>query len=186
MGRVAENHLNQELRSNTMLICIQNALDKYPEFIPTSGENAGKYISKPAAFWTCGFFPASLYCLLERSMKYPESLPAPNGHRVSFHNQLLQLCRAWSAPLHKNVTRTNSHDLGFITRALRMDWELTGNTHSLQSYFTAANSLASRYDDQVGAIRSWDKVISKRYNITDKGTNFVIIIDSMCSKLHEP
>jgi hypothetical protein len=63
-----------------------------------------------------------------------------------------------------------------------MDWELTGNTHSLESYLMAALSLATRYDERVGAIRSWDKAISKRYSIVDKETNFVIIIDSMCSE----
>lgn len=115
-------------------------------------------------------------------MHYPQSLPAPNAQRTSFHDQLLKLCRTWSAPLQKNVTRTNSHDLGFITRALRMDWELTGSMDSLQGYLTAAMSLASRYDERIGAIRSWDQAVSKRYSITDKQTNFIIIIDSMCSE----
>jgi hypothetical protein len=81
------------------------------------------------------------------------------------------------------ATRTNTHDLGFIIQpALRMDWELTGNLQSLQSVITAANSLASRYDERLGAIRSWDQRINKKESITDKDTNFLIIIDSMCSE----
>ena len=67
-------------------------------------------------------------------------------------------------------------------RALRMDWELTGNTESLNSYIAAAESLATRYDDNMRAIRSWDKAVSHSYDITDRAKNFLIIVDSMCSK----
>ena len=63
-----------------------------------------------------------------------------------------------------------------------MDWELTGNTHCLESYLTSALSLASRYDERVGAIRSWDKAVSKRYSFVDEEANFIVIIDSMCSE----
>jgi hypothetical protein len=161
----------------------QDPLAYYPEFISSTGETAGKYTSKIASFWTCGFFPGSLYALLERCMKYPRYFSSPKFNRTLFQDQLLQLCRTWSKPLHGMATRTNTHDLGFIIQpALRMDWELTGNLQSLQSVITAANSLASRYDERLGAIRSWDQRINKKESITDKDTNFLIIIDSMCSE----
>lgn len=109
--------------------------------------------------------------------------PLPGVDRSAFHAELLKLCRAWSAPLHQMAKRTNTHDLGFITQpALRQDWELTGNYESLASVVTAAKNLASRYDERMKAVRSWDKSVSKRYNITDKETNFLVIVDSMCSK----
>ncbi|KAL1868228.1 hypothetical protein VTK73DRAFT_3790 [Phialemonium thermophilum] len=157
------------------------SLDTYPEYVPTTGPNAGKYQSKPAAFWTCGFFPASLYCLLERSMRFPRQLAPPSVTPEAFQAQLLALCRSWSEPLHANATRTNSHDLGFIMRALRMDWELTGEPRSLRSYITAAESLATRYDERVGAIRSWDQALSHSYEIRNPEENFLVIIDSMCN-----
>lgn len=73
--------------------------------------------------------------------------------------------------------------MGFIVQpALQKDWELTGNKESLQSVINAAHALASRYDDRVKAIRSWDVAINDRYSITDMSTNFLVIIDSMCSK----
>lgn len=117
-------------------------------------------------------------------MKYPKYLQTPTPDKASFQSQLLNLCRTWSEPLHNMAFRTNTHDLGFIIQpALRMDWELTGNHRSLQSVITAAHSLASRYDSRLGAIRSWDQSVSHAYNITDKEKNFLVIIDSMCSKL---
>lgn len=73
--------------------------------------------------------------------------------------------------------------MGFIVQpALQKDWELTGNKESLQSIVNAAYALASRYDERVKAIRSWDVAINDRYSITDMETNFLVIIDSMCSK----
>lgn len=80
------------------------------------------------------------------------------------------------------ATRRDTHDLGFIIMpALRLDWELTGNRQSLDTILTAAESLASRFDERMGAIRSWDQSFSKRYSITDREENFLVIIDSMCS-----
>jgi len=136
-------------------------------------------------FWTCGFFPGSLYALLERARKFPQYLNIPAFHRQQFHSEVLKLARAWAEPLHGMATRTDTHDMAFIIQpALRMDWELTGNARSFKAVVTAAESLASRYDEKVKAIRSWDKAINKRYQYTDKDVDFLIIIDSMCSKLN--
>lgn len=78
--------------------------------------------------------------------------------------------------------RRDTHDLGFIIMpALRQEWEMNDNRQALDSILTAAESLASRYDERVGAIRSWDKSFSKRYSITDKEENFLVIADSMCN-----
>ena len=63
-----------------------------------------------------------------------------------------------------------------------MDWELTGNRKSLESVLIGANSLATRYNETVGAIRSWDKKVTLRDNIVDMDNNFLVIIDSMCSE----
>jgi hypothetical protein len=82
------------------------------------------------------------------------------------------------------VTRTDTHDMGFIVMpSLRMDWELTGNKASLDAIVTAARSLASRFDSSTGAVRSWDRMKSHRYHVEDNDNNFLVIIDSMCSKL---
>jgi hypothetical protein len=73
--------------------------------------------------------------------------------------------------------------MGFIIQpALRMDWELTGNPESLKNVITAAESLASRFDARVGAIRSWDQAVNYRYSYTDMESDFLVIIDSMCSQ----
>lgn len=65
--------------------------------------------------------------------------------------------------------------------ALRKDWELNGNQKSLDTIITAAHSLATRFDPRVNAIRSWNSLQTKALNVTDMETNFLIIVDSMCS-----
>ena len=121
-------------------------------------------------------------------MKFPKLLPLdPSVRAADFYAGLLSLCRSWSGPLHEMAKRKDTHDLGFIVQpALRVDWELTGNRDSFASVVRAAYSLASRWSDKVEAIRSWDKAVSHSYNIIDGEKNFLIIVDSMCSKSLAP
>jgi hypothetical protein len=138
---------------------------------------------RDAEFWTCGFFPGSLYALLERAVKYPGLLNLPPGIRPKFHEGLSGLAHAWANPLYAMATRTDTHDMGFIIQpALQKHWELTGSVASLNAVLTAAESLASRFDEKVQAIRSWDNAINKRYQYVDMDKDFLVIIDSMCSK----
>lgn len=79
--------------------------------------------------------------------------------------------------------RKDTHDIGFIIEpALRRDFELTGSQRSYQSILTAAESLASRYNETTKAIRSWDTFVNNGHNFNDKDKCFLVIIDSMCSE----
>lgn len=116
-------------------------------------------------------------------MRFPRALSVPEQYRPQFQSQLLKLGRHWSVAINEMSSRRDTHDMGFIVQpALQKDWELTGNPESLQSVVNAAYALASRYDERVKAIRSWDVAINDRYSFTDMSTDFLVIIDSMCSK----
>lgn len=79
--------------------------------------------------------------------------------------------------------RKDTYDLGFIIQpALRRDWELFSQQDSLNSLLATAESLASRYDERVGAIRSWDSFANTHHNIISMEDDFLVIIDSLCSK----
>ncbi|KAE8410929.1 Six-hairpin glycosidase-like protein [Aspergillus pseudocaelatus] len=158
----------------------------FPEYVPQNpqhGEKPSLYHLREADFWTCGFFPGTLYELLERTVRYPQSAlyflhPSPQERR----DQLRAMCKKWSEPLHNMASRTDTHDIGFIVMpALRKDWELFGNSDSLASIVRAANSLATRYVPSAKAIRSWDLLIRKDTRITDMSTNLIVIIDSLCN-----
>ncbi|KAF2018810.1 glycoside hydrolase family 88 protein [Aaosphaeria arxii CBS 175.79] len=161
---------------------LQAPLPTYPESVPQTGDHQGQYEHRHADFWTCGFFPGSIYALLERAIKFPQALEVPAECRPAISDHLLKLGRHWSVAINRMSSRTDTHDMGFIVQpALQKDWELTGNPESLQSVVNAAYALASRYDNRVKAIRSWDVAINDRYSLTDMSTNFLVIIDSMCN-----
>ncbi|KAF2621347.1 glycoside hydrolase family 88 protein [Macroventuria anomochaeta] len=156
----------------------------FPEIVPQTMESDGTYNLREANFWTCGFFPGTLYLLLERLIRFPQSinLDDSNIRREDVRSQLTTLCRTWSEPIRGMDTRTDTHDIGFIVMpALRLDWELFGNTQSLESIVRAAHSLATRYVPSAKAIRSWDLLKKKDIEILDQTDNMIVIIDSMCN-----
>jgi hypothetical protein len=151
--------------------------------VPQTGSETGKYEYREADFWTCGFFPGCIYALLERAIKYPKAIHVAAHSPTQIRDELLRLGHHWKVAINQMSGRTDTHDMGFIVQpALQMDYELTGNLESLASVTKAAYALASRWDDRVKAIRSWDVAINNRYSITDMEENFLVIIDSMCSK----
>ncbi|KAE8416023.1 Six-hairpin glycosidase-like protein [Aspergillus pseudocaelatus] len=172
----------------------------FPETVPQTSPDKGVYRCRDAEFWTCGFFPGSLYCLLERVRKYPAA-SLPNLSSRSWDSQvkstedatgihdhdvlishLTDLCRRWSEPLHAMSFRKDTHDIGFIIQpALQRDWEHFGNKRSLDSILTAAESLATRFDERVGAIRSWDRFSNAHHDINSMDDDFLVIIDSLCN-----
>lgn len=157
-------------------------LQSYPHTVPQTGPNAGRYEEREASFWTCGFFPGCIYALLERSIKYPQAVSLPAALRPGIQEHLLKLGRHYSVAIRDMSSRTDTHDMGFIVQpALQRDWELTGNKDSLACVVNAAEALASRYDERVKAIRSWDVAVNDRYSLTDMQENFLVIIDSMCN-----
>lgn len=173
----------------------QNPRTKFPETVPSAGSESGKYQCRDAEFWTCGFFPGNLYCILERLRKYPgttisnisDTPENSSNFQTCLITHLNDLCHEWAAPLYLMSGRTDTHDLGFIVQpALRRDWELFGNERSLNALLHAADSLASRYDERVQAIRSWDSFSNALHDFTRKkdpmADDFLVIIDSLCSE----
>ncbi|CAG8950420.1 hypothetical protein HYFRA_00006914 [Hymenoscyphus fraxineus] len=160
----------------------------FPEYVPQSGSQKGTYIFREASFWTCGFFPGTIYALLERIQKYPHSFswsishPATKPNLQFLSENLLSLGKTWSAPLHAMATRTDTHDLGFIILpSLRRDYEMTNKPLALTTILLAAQSLATRYSPTTKAIRSWDRLDKFDLQILSPTTNFLVIIDSICN-----
>ncbi|KAH6689796.1 Six-hairpin glycosidase-like protein [Plectosphaerella plurivora] len=141
---------------------------------------------KPVDFWTCGFFPGSLYALSERINLHPLSLASTveNGATLTaLRGCLEKLGRAWSDPIHGEARLTNTHDLGFIMMPhMRRRWEMYHDQAALDTIITAACSLYTRFDARPAAIRSWDEMVwTKEGHVTGMDENFIVIIDSMCN-----
>ncbi|TVY62454.1 Unsaturated chondroitin disaccharide hydrolase [Fusarium oxysporum f. sp. cubense] len=176
---VATQHLESRLIEH------KNPPTFYPELVHQSGENEGTYSRRPIDFWTCGFFPGSIYALLERAIRYPQSMRHDDSRLLlsQVRDRLEVLGKQWSEPLHRMARRTDTHDLGFMMLPhMRVRWELFHDREALESIQTAAVSLYSRFDARVGAIRSWDFLTWQRgVDIRDKKDNFLVIVDSLCN-----
>lgn len=137
-------------------------------------------------FWTSGFFPGILYLLLERLHKYPKKYHSDVHSRkrpISLHSlKLRHACAWWSENMHSQAARSDTHDVGFMIQPwAQLSWELERSERAFQSMITAANALASRYDERVRSLRSWDVCITKRYKFEDPTKDFLVIIDNLIS-----
>ncbi|KPM45625.1 hypothetical protein AK830_g954 [Neonectria ditissima] len=151
----------------------------YPEYTKPNGTT---YVYRELEFWTSGFFPGCLYLLLERERKFKGRLQTfPNKLVEAPHEMQLEFaCKWWTVNLHQNASLSTTHDLGFmIFPWAKLAWELNHDVLALDTIIRGSRTLASRYVPQVGAIRSWDTCITKRYAFTDPGTDFLLIIDNM-------
>jgi len=157
--------------------------EAFLETVPQDERSSGTYDLRPAEFWTCGFFPGTMYAILERLVRYPGSIHVPAWiDRQQLHSQLIDLCHEWDQAIRKMDCRTDTHDIGFIIMpALRMDWELHGNRSSLTSINSAARSLATRHVPSARAIRIWDLLKKKDVEILSMEDNAIVITDSLCN-----
>ncbi|KAL8364927.1 hypothetical protein RB595_003966 [Gaeumannomyces hyphopodioides] len=67
----AENIAAKIYRTARRTVGIPHA---FPEYVPQAGRGAGAYSHREAEFWTCGFFPGSMHCVLERLVRFPHSV----------------------------------------------------------------------------------------------------------------
>ncbi|CAH0057289.1 unnamed protein product [Clonostachys solani] len=179
----SENITAKIIRTAQKHLSHNNPPSQYPHIVPQTGQDVGKYVSKGIDFWTCGFFPGSIYSLLERVIKYPNRLRAKDVELQSLRRTLERLGKTWSDPIHGESRLTNTHDLGFIMMThMKPRWELFHDEKALNTIITAANNLYTRYNSTVGAIRCWDELVwTNAPHIRGMDENFIVIIDSLCN-----
>ncbi|KAI9170605.1 glycoside hydrolase family 88 protein [Paramyrothecium foliicola] len=153
----------------------------YPEYTMPGGT---QYVYRKLDFWTSGFFPGSLYLLLERERRFKREidivLQRPQSCSTPHPMQLEFACKWWTANLYQNTSLATTHDLGFmIFPWARLAWTLDHDVLARDTIIRASQTLASRYVPAAGAIRSWDTCTTLRYSFTDPTSDFLFIIDNM-------
>ena len=111
--------------------------------------------------WTEGFFPGSCWYLYEETNDNKWKVAAEKFQSIYEHHKF----------------NTHNHDLGFIFNcSYGNGYRITQNEAYKEVMITAADSLSTRFNSNVGCIQSWD---------TDKGWqatrdwSFPVIIDNM-------
>lgn len=123
--------------------------------LPRSFEH-GENTTSASRWWTSGFFPGVLWYLYEDS-----------------HNEkVLDYAKLYTSRVEKEKFNTKNHDVGFMLYcSFGNGFRLQNDSAYKAVLLHGASSLSTRYNPNVGLIRSWD---SKR-DIWD----YPVIIDNM-------
>ncbi|GAB5592776.1 hypothetical protein Unana1_07676 [Umbelopsis nana] len=134
-----------------------------------------QYQYEPCNDWTSGFFPGCVYALAERSFKYKDHI-SDKVHPLRWQFA----ARWWASNIQPQSDRTDTHDLGFLIQpAFRREYEVFGSKYAHDTVVEAAYSLATRFNEKVGAIKSWDRAVNNRYDLGDDKGDCLVIIDNM-------
>ena len=108
---------------------------------PRSVEPDGSLILKPVEDWTTGFPPGVLWI----------------AYSLSGDERYRERAAAWTEKLQPQTLNANSHDVGFqINCSYGEGYKLNQGPAYREALITAAKTLTTRYNDTVGAIKSWD------------------------------
>ncbi len=132
--------------------------NKIPRTVSEKGEI---HWTNPKFDWTEGFFPGSCWYLYEQT-KDAKWKKAAEKFQAIFED-------------HKY--KTSNHDLGFIFNcSYGNGYRLTNNYSFKNVMITAADSLLTRFNPNVGCIKSWD--VDGGWQ-KDRGWMFPVIVDNM-------
>lgn len=121
---------------------------------PRSISPDGALVSSGYKWWCSGFYPGSLWYVYE----------------YTGDERFKELALKYQAGLEPLRYRTDDHDIGFqLMCSYGNCLRLTGDEGCVSVLVDGANSLATRFDPEVGCIKSWD---NKKYT-------FPVIIDNM-------
>lgn len=117
--------------------------EKYADhdsILPRSFENGVNTMSDPR-WWTSGFFPGSLWYLYENSE----------------NSTILEYAKLYTDRVEREKYTTDNHDVGFMLYcSFGNGLRLIREKRYEEVLLTGAYSLATRYNSDIGLIRSWD------------------------------
>jgi rhamnogalacturonyl hydrolase YesR len=117
--------------------------------------------TKPNFDWTEGFFPGSCWYLYE----------------ITKDKKWKVAAEKFQAQFEEHKYFTTYHDLGFVfNSSFGNGYRLTNNEVFKQVMITAGDSLITRFNPNVGCIKSWD--VDKGWQST-RNWKFPVIIDNM-------
>ena len=125
--------------------------------MPRSVEKDGSLRMVHQPDWCCGFFSGELWQMYQYS------------HDSFWREQAVT--NTW--PIERVKFNDSSHDLGFMVyNSFGKAWELTGERSYRDVVVQAAKTLATRFNETVGCLRSWNWGTPDRWQ-------FAVIVDNM-------
>nr|WP_293835587.1 glycoside hydrolase family 88 protein [uncultured Arsenicibacter sp.] len=136
---IAQEHYTRMLQTHT-------DLTRFPQ----STNPDGSPRDMKSDWWCSGFFGGSLWYLYEytNDPKWKEA------------------AHTWTMAVEKEKFNTRTHDLGFMLYCpFGNGYRLTKNPQYKEIMLTGAKSLATRFNPQVGVIKSWEKLGKYTYPV---------------------
>jgi rhamnogalacturonyl hydrolase YesR len=132
------------------------SLINQPDRLPVSIDAEGKLRTTSSGGWVSGFVPGALWYL----------------YQYSNDSTLWDYARNYTARIEKEKYNKGTHDLGFMLYcSFGNGFRLTGDTTYQSILLTGAESLSSRFNPVIGAIKSWD--------FNESQWQYPVIIDNM-------
>jgi unsaturated chondroitin disaccharide hydrolase len=122
-------------------LLMARSLSDKPGQLPRTTDLYGNLVTCRSHWWVSGFFPGLLWYLYEHT-----------GDEA-----IRQQADEFSGRVADQQYTNSNHDVGFmIFCSYGNGYRLTGDSDYLEVIRNAASSLSTRYNERVGAIRSWD------------------------------
>ncbi len=127
--------------STQQALLMAKALEHEEGQLPKSVTPDGKLETKDYTWWCCGFFPGQLWYLYENNAS----------------EEMKRYAELYTDRIEQVKYVTDNHDLGFMLYcSYGNGYRLTQKPAYKEVLLTGANSLSTRYKDNIGLIRSWD------------------------------
>ena len=162
-GCSERQQLKKSLKS-ALEVAVQHEKAQAEVMLPREGEmpktfEKGELVTANIRWWTSGFFPGSLWLLYEHTGD----------------EELRQYAEQFTSRLESLKDYTGTHDLGFMVFcSYGNGYRLTGNEAYKAVINQASVSLATRFNETVGCIRSWNTGRKERPE-----EDYIVIIDNM-------
>ena len=141
-------------RATEQTFLLAKAVENQEGRLPRTFEN-GEVKTSDYRAWISGFFPGVLWILYENTPS----------------EDLKEYAELYTARVEPAKFITNNNDLGFMLYcSFGNGYRLTGNLQYLDVMETGAASLATRFDENIEAIKSWE---------TSEKWQYPVIIDNM-------
>ncbi len=158
LNNTVEEQLKHAEEQISLLLKTSIKADKIPR---TTSENGDIHWVNEGFDWTEGFFPGTCWYLYE------------DTKNVKWKNA----AEKFQSKYEETKKATRYHDLGFVfNSSYGNGYKLTTNDHFKEVLITAANSLITRFNPNVGCIKSWD--VDKGWQSL-RGWKYPVIIDNM-------
>ncbi|WP_298484709.1 glycoside hydrolase family 88 protein [uncultured Maribacter sp.] len=153
-----ESVMEKAEKQFSLLVVEAEKANRIPRTINKDGE---MHWAKERFDWTEGFFPGSCWYLFEATGNKKWQMAAEK-FQAQFES-------------HKHLT--TNHDLGFVFNcSYGNGFRLTKNEAFKEVMITASNSLLTRFNPNVGCIKSWDVTGGWQ---KERGWMFPVIVDNM-------